>query len=124
MKNWLLTAAALIGASLLFGNEANAQWGIRGHAHRSSLYQASQTSWHGAYYQQQWGVPLAMVVPPTANAQSAYSWGVSRTTMTPIYHQYQRPFPGEFEGAGPLYPTPIWPSHTDQFGRYYIRGPW
>jgi hypothetical protein len=124
MKQWLLAAAVLLGASLLLTGEAKAQWGIRGHAHRNALYQASQTSWHGPYYHQQWGVPLALVVPPYANTQSAYSWGVARTTITPIYHQYQRPFPGYFEGPGPLRPTPLQPSHTDQFGTYYIRGPW
>jgi hypothetical protein len=124
MKQWLLAAAVLFGASLFYTGEAKAQWGVRGQAHRHAMYHASHNSWHANYYNQQWGVPTALVVPPYSNTQSAYSWGVARTTVTPIYHQYGRPFPGEFEGPGPLQPTPIWPSHTDQFGKYYIRGPW
>jgi hypothetical protein len=124
MKQFLLAAAVVFGASLFFTGEAKAQWGVRGIAHRNAMYHASNNSWHGNYYHQQWGVPLAMVVNPKANTQSAYSWGVANTTVTPIYHQYGRPFPGEFEGPGALRPTPLQPSHTDQFGTYYIRGPW
>ena len=45
--------------------------------------------------------------------------------MTPIYHQFRRSYPGPFAGGGQgFYPTPTWPSHTDQFGVYYVRGPW
>jgi hypothetical protein len=58
-------------------------------------------------------------------------WGVSQSMMTPIYHQFERPSPSAMtDGAAvpgmcsPLYPTPRWPSHTDQFGVYYVRGPW
>ncbi len=88
--------------------------------------QAGQYSWHGNYYHRQWGQPLALVVPPTASYQTRYSWGVGQTTSLPIYHQYGRPNPGG--GAGPggagLSPTPYWPSNTDQFGVYPVRGPW
>lgn len=87
--------------------------------------QAMQTPWHGNYYHYQYGTPLALVVPPTASFQSNYSWGVGRTTSTPIYHQFARPYPGMATG-GPhgLHRTPYWPSNTNQFGVYYIRGPW
>lgn len=95
--------------------------------------QAAVRSWHAGYYNTQWGVPMAAVVPPTARMHTRYSWGVAQTTMMPLYHQYERPYPGPFTGAmggdgqmagSPLLPTPRWPSHTDQFGVYYIRGPW
>ncbi|PAY15846.1 hypothetical protein CKO51_29900 [Rhodopirellula sp. SM50] len=81
--------------------------------------------WHGGYYHQSWGQPLAVVVPPTANMRQTYSWGVGQNLMYPINSQYGRNAPGI--GAGPrgaFRPTPPWPSHTDQFGYYYIRAPW
>ena len=86
---------------------------------------AMDRSWHGGYYQQGYGQPVAVVVPPTAHMQNSYSWGVSQNLMYPIYHQFGRSAPGS--GAAPrgsFRPTPHWPSHTDQFGYYYIRSPW
>lgn len=81
--------------------------------------------WHGGYYYYPWGAPTALVVPPVSNMQTSLSWGVSQTSMMPIYHQFGRPYPGEGAGAGTSFQgTPRWPSHTDQFGVYYIRGPW
>lgn len=101
----------------------------RGH-HATGLHhwneqQAMMYPWHGSYYHYQYGVPLALVVPPTATFQTNYSWGVGNTTSTPIYHQFARPYPGMPTG-GPhgLHRTPYWPSNTNQFGVYYIRGPW
>jgi hypothetical protein len=93
--------------------------------------QSAVRSWHAGYYNTQYGVPVALVVPPTARMQTRWGWGVSQSTMSPIYHQFERPYPGPVMGdetgmtaAGPLLPTPRWPSHTDQFGVYYVRGPW
>lgn len=81
--------------------------------------------WHGAYYHTNYGVPLALVVPPNAKMISSYGWGVTATEINPIYHQFSRPFPGYIDASGALLlPTPPWPSHTDQFGVYPIRGPW
>lgn len=86
---------------------------------------AMDRPWHGGYYQQNWGQPLAVVVPPTAHMQNTYSWGVSQNLMYPIHHQYGRSAPSTGAGArGAFRPTPPWPSHTDQFGYYYIRAPW
>ena len=81
--------------------------------------------WHGGYYAQQYGHPTALVVPPTASMRQTLSWGVSQNLMYPIEHQFGRnaSFPGA-SGYGQFRPTPIWPSHTDQFGYYYVRGPW
>ena len=71
------------------------------------------------------GAPVSLVVPPTANMQTSMGWGVAQTEMMPIYHQFSRPYPGDGEGLGVGFlSTPRWPSHTDQFGVYYVRGPW
>ena len=82
--------------------------------------------WHANYYYSYWGAePVGLVVPPTANMQTTYGWGVSQTSMTPIYHQFRRPYPGGGVGGGSGFrSTPRWPAHMDQFGVYYIRGPW
>ncbi len=92
--------------------------------------QASNRSWHAGYYHTASGVPVALMVPPTARMHTRWSWGVAQSTMHPLYHQFERPYPGPVAGdaatglAEPLRPTPRWPSHTDQFGVYYVRGPW
>ena len=44
--------------------------------------------WHGDYYDVAWGVPVAMVVPPTAEKQAHLGWGVGATRVTPIEHQF------------------------------------
>jgi hypothetical protein len=85
---------------------------------------AGSVPWHGNYYHVMWGQPVALVVPPTAARQSHYSWGVANTRVTPIWHQFQRPYPGAYVGPYGFYGTPQWPSSTDQFGVYYVRGPW
>jgi hypothetical protein len=99
-----------------------------GHAqytHQWNVYHAQQLPWHGWYYHTEYGEPIALVVPPEAAFQTHWGWGVGQTTITPIYHQFARPYPGAAVGDGVRFlPTPRWPSHTDQFGVYYIRGPW
>ena len=67
---------------------------------------------------------LALVVPPTANLQTNYGWGVASSRISRIEHQFQRNFPGHGMFGGPFRPTPVWPSDTSQFGVYYVRGPW
>ena len=58
-------------------------------------YRQSQTSpWHGGYYDVAWGMPVAVVVPPTAESQTHYGWGVGATRVTPIQHQFERAYPG------------------------------
>jgi len=83
-------------------------------------------SWHSAWYDPAEGRPIALVVPPTAEFQTQYSWGVPSSRVMPIYHQFRRPYPGPGAvggGAGFL-PTPMWPSDTVQFGVNAVRGPW
>ena len=112
----LVAASALVtmasaGETTLYG--CNARW-------RAAYY-----PWHDNYYNNAVGRPVALIVPPTAELQTDYGWGVGGTRVTRIDHQYQRPYPGYGYGGYPaLSPTPYWPSDTRQFGYYYIRGPW
>lgn len=90
-------------------------------------------NWYSNYYDAAWGMPVALVVPPTAEYQSHYGSGVGTYRVTPINHQFQASMPGPQFQVGPspsvynpqeFQPTPPWPSDTDQFGVYYVRGPW
>jgi hypothetical protein len=95
-------------------------------ADRLGRYYASQRPWHGPWAYTPYGMPTALVVPPNSKMHTSYAWGVAQSEMVPIYHQFYRNFPGEgagYSGYGGL-PTPYWPSHTDQFGVYPVRGPW
>jgi hypothetical protein len=81
--------------------------------------------WHGAYFDTGWGMPVSVVVPPTAENQWHYSWGVGGDRVTSITHQFRRDYPGPgVYNRACFRPTPRWPSSTDQLGDYYIRGPW
>lgn len=84
---------------------------------------ATTTSWQAGYADSAWGVPVAVVVPPTARFQTHYNAGVGGMQVTPICPQFQPgyPVPGQY---GPFQPVPPWPTSTDQLGFYYIRGPW
>ncbi len=124
MKRFFILAAA---AAVLIGwgwiNDAVAG---RGNVKNRVAYRQSQTyPWHGNNYDVAWGTPVAVVVPPTAESQTHWGWGVGATRVTPIQHQYQRNYPGPSPyNRSWFQPTPRWPSSTDQFGDYYIRGPW
>lgn len=92
---------------------------------RIALRHAQTMPWHGPYYNTAHGAPLGLVIPPTANFQTKMGWGVSQSEMVPTYHQFYRAYPGDGFGSTTIFSaTPNWPSHTDQFGVYYIRGPW
>ncbi len=81
--------------------------------------------WHGDHYNTAWGAPVVLVVPPTVNSQTQWGWGVGNTRVVPIRPQFTRRWPGpEQYGRSQFRPTPRWPSDTNQFGSYYIRGPW
>lgn len=105
----LLPAVAQAGGPITRGIAA---WGAR------------RNAWHGNYANAEYGGPVALAVPPTAERQTSWGWGVTNTEVRPIWHQYRRPYPGPIGGFGEFAPTPAWPSHTDQFGVYYIRSPW
>lgn len=125
MKNllWLLVAALAVAT----WSAAEAEAGGKARADKHARYQAMQRPWHGEYYHTAKGYPVPLVVPPTARAQTDWGWGVAQSEVNPIYHQFRRPYYGDVEGGedlAHLYPTPPWPSHTRQFGVYYVRGPW
>jgi hypothetical protein len=84
-------------------------------------------SWHSAWYDPSEGRPIALVVPPTAEFMTQYSWGVPSSRVMPLYHQFRRPYPGPGAvagGGGGFMPTPNQPSDTVQFGVNAVRGPW
>ena len=119
MKSLVLSslfAAAIVALAM----DRTAEAGRRGQA---AL--APAASWHGGYYEGEWGMPVALVVPPTAENQVHYGWGVGATRVTPINYQYQPgyPIPGYYNRLW-FQPVPLWPTDTDQMGKYYIRGPW
>ena len=119
----ILTVAAAMLTAGQWTSQASAGHGtLKGRV----AYRQSQTyPWHGGYYDAAWGTPVAVVVPPTAESQTHWGWGVGATRVTPIQHQYQRAYPGpSVYNRSWFRPTPPWPSSTDQFGDYYIRGPW
>lgn len=126
-KQTLLLFAGLILMWAMSAGQAHAQsYGGRYAVGSCGGAYVPQQDWHRGYYHTQWGRPLALVLPPTVCTQTNYSWGVAQTTITPVLHQYGRSYPGAYQPPqGTRYRhTPMWPSHTDQFGVYYIRGPW
>jgi len=93
--------------------------------HNWNNSQQNVYSWHGGYQNWRWGTPTALVVPPTADYQSTYAWGVGQTRSTPIHHQFGRggaANTGGGNGAGGFSNTPYWPHSTDNFGIYPVRG--
>ena len=81
--------------------------------------------WHGDYYYSAWGMPAALVVPPNAEMETIWGWGVGNTRVVTIRHQFQRGYPGPgYYYRGWFAPKPLWPADTDQFGVYPVRGPW
>lgn len=123
MKKFIL-CLIITGIALLFTTH-DAYAGRRKTANRWGERFARTMPWHADYYYAPWGAPVPLVVPPVSNMQRSMGWGVTQTSMQPIYHQFARPYPGESSGVGRQFRgTPRWPSHTDQFGVYYVRGPW
>ena len=123
MKHSIIIAiAAMIVAAVVWPNSARAQnckgaW--------SCCRGVCQRPWNGPYYSAEWGIPVAVVVPPNAELQTHWGWGVGNTRVTPICPQYARNYPGPGVYNRAMYrPTPPGPSDTDQFGYYYVRGPW
>lgn len=92
---------------------------------RRSAARNSTESWNGMYYKAEWGMPLAVVVPPTARSQSDYSWGVPSYRTSPIAPQYAPGYPEAGVYQRRLFrPVPSQPSDTTQLGVYSVRGPW
>lgn len=85
---------------------------------------AQSYNWHRNYAHAAYGRPVALVVPPTANLQTNWSWGSPSAHVSRIDHQFGRNYPGSGPFGGGFRNTPQWPSSTQQFGAYYVRGPW
>jgi hypothetical protein len=88
------------------------------------VYRAQCYNWNRNYANTQYGQPVALIVPPTAQLQTNYGWGVASSRISRIDHQFQRNYPGNAQFGGPFRTTPLWPSDTTQFGVYPVRGPW
>ena len=88
------------------------------------LRRAELYNWNRRYAHVQYGQPVAMVVPPTANLQTNWGWGVSSFRMSRLDHQFGRNYPGFGTYGAPYRTTPVWPWDTTQFGVYNVRGPW
>jgi hypothetical protein len=120
-------AAIFLGAvlltSLLVG-DANARWPSRPTANRWAEAHSMTRSWHGNHYHTSYGRPVALVVPPTATSYSSYGWGVTGSEVRPIYPQFGMGAGMSGMNQPQLQGTPMYPQSTDQFGVYYVRGPW
>lgn len=124
MKRHVLLSV-LLGAGAIVLMPVSSEAGQPKIADRWNLRHAMVRPWHGSYYHTEYAQPIALVVPPTATTYSTMSWGVAYSEARPIHHQFRRPYPGVVDSMGVQFlPTPHWPSHTDQFGVYYVRGPW
>lgn len=122
MRTILLAAAATVMLSG-FAEQVRAAEPL---PNRQALRFSQYRVWHGNYKHWHYQQPLALVVPPTANTYSTMGWGVGQTEIRSLHHQFKRDYPGAYGGGdgSQFRPTPYWPSHTDQFGVYYLRGPW
>lgn len=126
MTQTRLILALLVGLTVSSVQTAEAGWlWGRSASNNAMAEHASNLPWHGGYAYQNYQSPVAMVVPPTANMQTNYSWGVPSSRMTPVYHQFGRENAGGITGSpASLGITPYYPSDTRQFGVYNVRGPW
>ena len=88
------------------------------------VWRARGYNWNHNYAHTSYGQPVAMVVPPTANMQTNWGWGVSSSRIERIDHQFGRNYWGPGPYGGYYRTTPLWPSDTTQFGVYNVRGPW
>jgi hypothetical protein len=125
MNHRILTVVAAVTLATWAGaaSTAHALWPYNSDYCAAS--HACQLPWHGGFYDPTYGQPIALVVPPNAETQTNWGWGVGNTRTSPIYHQFGRNYPGMGPGFGGAFaPTPPWPSDTTQFGVYYVRGPW
>ena len=123
------TTAALLALMLLASPTlAGVPWShasqMARHYNRGARWFNAHVPWHTPYAHATWRQPVGLIVPPVANMRTSYSWGVGRTRMVPIHHQFTRPYVAPGGGVGVISPAPAWPSSTTHQGVNYIRGPW
>jgi len=125
MKRYILSVLAVVAMATSATTPSAQAVDPYARTQRWSNQVAAQRPWHGGYYYLPTGQPTALIVPPTAHMRQTLSWGVSQNLMYPLNHQFGRnaSSPGAM-APGSFQATPHWPSHTDQFGVYYVRGPW
>jgi hypothetical protein len=125
MKRYILSLLAIVALTIAFAAPSARAGDPYAATQLWSNQVAAQRAWHGNYYYLPYGQPTALIVPPGAHMRQTFSWGVSQNLMYPLNHQYGRSatYPGA-SAPGSFQSTPHWPSHTDQFGVYYVRGPW
>lgn len=121
VKTTIITAVALLLVAAMLETSATAfesrwMWGKE--------RRAPQYNWHANYAHSAYGQPVALVVPPTAQMKTNWSWGAPSATFCRIDHQFGRDYPGPGPFGGSFQNTPAWPSNTHQFGVHYVRGPW
>jgi len=123
MRSSRLIIVVVLVLAGLFATEAALAWPGRS---TCSCYRYPDCyPWHGGYYYTAWGRPVPLVVPPTADYQTHWGWGAGNTRITPICPQFAPGWAGVVTADGVRFrPTPAWPSDTDQYGVYYVRGPW
>jgi hypothetical protein len=119
--NKLFAAGAIAAATFALSGEAQAEM-----PYLKPLRRAQAYNWHANYVYTPYGQPTALVVPPTAQLQTNWSWGAPSSRISRIDHQFTRNYPGggPFVAGRPFRWTPSWPQDTAQFGVYYVRGPW
>ncbi len=113
---WIMLGVSIAAVALWAGPARAFEFAPRGD---------SGAAWHGYYYDPAWGMPVALLVPPTCHQQTDLSWGTSSARRSYVYAQFRQgwPGPGIYDRSA-FRPTPAWPSDTTQFGVYYVRGPW
>ena len=81
--------------------------------------------WEDGYYDPAWGMPLAVLVPPTARWQTDYSWGAGSSRISHVNSRFRPVYPGPESSyrMGDYLPAPPQPSDTRQMGDYNVRGP-
>ncbi|MEM9353536.1 MAG: hypothetical protein AAGA92_11030 [Planctomycetota bacterium] len=117
MKNTVIVLAVL--ALSIGAGTAGAEPG-----YMRAKRRAQQYNWHANYNYTLYGAPTALVVPPTANLQTHWSWGAPSMHVSRLDHQFGRSYPGAGPFGGGYNYTPMWPADTAQFGVYHVRGPW
>ena len=80
----LLVAAATVALACAGRAEA---YDETHHGH-NARYRASLRPWHGRWYNVQYGQPVAIVIPPTAEMSTDYAWGSVSSRMTRIISAY------------------------------------
>ena len=90
MKHAILIA--LLAVAWAWASQASAQIPLRYRpVHHGDPVAAVSKSlpWHDNwYYSAEWGIPAALVVPPTAEAQTHYGWGVGNTRVNLIWPRF------------------------------------